>query len=118
MRTRQQFGRPLSANQGVQFSVTDMAVKLHMARLTVRHAAAMLDGSHPAAPGFAAVAKRSATELGFEVVDAALQLHGGYGYLRAFPLERFLRDVRVHRILEGTNEIMSVLISRAVLGDD
>ena len=83
-----------------------------MARLTVRHAAAQYDAGHPAAPAFAALAKKVATDLGFEVVDAALQLHGGYGYLQSFPLERFLRDVRVHVRLRRAARVARAAVRR------
>ena len=115
--TRRAFGKPLAAQQGLQFELASMATKLHMARLTVRHAAGALDQGHPSAPTFAALAKRAATELAYEVVDSALQMHGGYGYLSTLPLERHLRDLRVHRILEGANEVMSVVVARALLDE-
>jgi alkylation response protein AidB-like acyl-CoA dehydrogenase len=111
---RKQFGRPLADFQNTQFTLADMAMSLHAARLTVRHAAGALDGGHPHAAAFCATAKRVATDAGFAVADAAMQLHGGYGYL-AGPVERVWRDVRVHRILEGTNEVMRLLVARAVL---
>lgn len=118
IKTRKQFGKPLAANQALQFAIADMAGKLTSSRLMVHHAARLLDAKDPAAAVHCAMAKRLATEQGFQVVDAALQLHGGYGYLADYPIERFLRDVRVHRILEGTNEIMNVIVSRALLADD
>lgn len=118
IKTRKQFGKPLAANQALQFAIADMAGKLTSSRLMVHHAARLLDAKDPAAAVHCAMAKRIATEQGFEIVDAALQLHGGYGYLADYPIERFLRDVRVHRILEGTNEIMNVIVSRALLADD
>ena len=92
-----------------------MATELEAARLMIRQAAAKLDEKDPEATMFCAMAKRFATDVGFKVCDAALQLHGGYGYLRDYPIERFLRDARVHRILEGTNEIMRVIIARRLL---
>jgi alkylation response protein AidB-like acyl-CoA dehydrogenase len=84
----------------------------------VRLAAAKLDAGSPEATTYCAMAKRLATDLGFRVCNEALQLHGGYGYIREYPLERYFRDVRVHQILEGTNEIMRVIISRNLLGRD
>ena len=115
VRTRTQFGAPLASNQAVAFKLADMATALHSARLTMQFAANSLDTGHPGAATHCAMAKRVATDAGWDVVDAALQLHGGYGYLKDLPLERWLRDLRVHRILEGTNEIMNVLIAKAVL---
>ncbi len=116
MNEREQFGRKLQAFQALQFRVADMATELEAARLMVHKAAWMLDVGAPGATRAAAMAKRFATDVGFEVVNQALQLHGGYGYLRDFPLERYLRDVRVHQILEGTNEIMRLIVARSVLG--
>ena len=113
--TRKQFGRALSDFQGLQFRLADMATELEAARLMVRQAAAALDAGDPAATRLAAMAKRFATDAGFEVANQALQLHGGYGYLKDYPLERIVRDLRVHQILEGTNEIMRVIIARELL---
>jgi alkylation response protein AidB-like acyl-CoA dehydrogenase len=115
VQNRSQFGAPLSALQTVQFKLADMATELQAARLMVLSAAARLDAKEPDATLHCAMAKRFATDAGFQVCDAALQLHGGYGYLRDYPVERFLRDARVHQILEGTNEIMRVIISRYLL---
>src|SRR5690606_12258168 len=112
MEQRQQFGRPLKDFQALQFKLADMATELEAARLMVRRAAAALDAGDPRATQYAAMAKRFATDAGFAVANDALQLHGGYGYLRDFPLERIVRDLRVHQILEGTNEIMRVIIAR------
>mgnify|MGYP000280077338 CR=1 FL=1 len=109
---RKQFGKPVGAFQGVQFNLADMATELEAARLMIRQAAAKLDAKDPEATLYCAMAKRFATDVGFNVCNQALQLHGGYGYLRDFPIERFVRDTRVHQILEGTNEIMRVVISR------
>jgi alkylation response protein AidB-like acyl-CoA dehydrogenase len=92
-----------------------MATELEAARLMVQRAAARLDADDPEATLHCAMAKRLATDVGFRVCDAALQMHGGYGYLRDFPIERLLRDLRVHRILEGTNEIMRVVVARRLL---
>ena len=109
---RKQFGKAVGAFQGVQFNLADMATELEAARLMIRQAAAKLDAKDPEATLYCAMAKRFATDVGFNVCNQALQLHGGYGYLRDFPIERFVRDTRVHQILEGTNEIMRVVISR------
>ena len=112
LETRHQFGQPLREFQALQFRLADMATELEAARLMVRRAAMALDAKHPEATQYCAMAKRFATDAGFEVANQALQLHGGYGYLRDFPLERIVRDLRVHQILEGTNEIMRVIIAR------
>jgi alkylation response protein AidB-like acyl-CoA dehydrogenase len=114
--SRRQFGRPLADFQALQFRLADMATELEAARLMVRRAAFALDAGDPSATLYCAMAKRFATDGGFEVANQALQLHGGYGYLRDYPLERIVRDLRVHQILEGTNEIMRVIISREILG--
>ncbi|HXQ46937.1 MAG TPA: acyl-CoA dehydrogenase family protein [Caulobacteraceae bacterium] len=112
LETRHQFGRPLKEFQALQFRLADMATELEAARLMVRRAAAALDAGAPEATKLCAMAKRFATDAGFEVANQALQLHGGYGYLKDYPLERIVRDLRVHQILEGTNEIMRVIIAR------
>ncbi len=112
---RRQFGVPLSDFQGLQWRLADMATELDAARLIVRRAAHALDTKAPDATRHCAMAKRFATDAGFEVANQALQLHGGYGYLKDFPLERIVRDLRVHQILEGTNEIMRVIIARELL---
>jgi alkylation response protein AidB-like acyl-CoA dehydrogenase len=112
METRNQFGRPLKDFQALQFKLADMATELDAARLMVRRAADSLDKRDPEATKQAAMAKRFATDVGFTVANEALQLHGGYGYLKDYPLERIVRDLRVHQILEGTNEIMRVIIAR------
>ncbi len=112
METRSQFGRPLKDFQALQFKLADMATELEAARLMVRRAAHALDNKHPEATKLCAMAKRFATDAGFQVANDALQLHGGYGYLQDYPLERLVRDLRVHQILEGTNEIMRVIIAR------
>ncbi len=116
MRERKAFGRPIAEFQALQFRFADMATELDAARLMVHRAALALERGAPEATLQAAMAKRFATDIGFRVVDDALQLHGGYGYLRDFPIERFLRDLRVHQILEGTNEIMRLIIARRLLG--
>lgn len=112
METRNQFGRPLKDFQALQFKIADMATELDAARLMVRRAADSLDKRDPEATQQAAMAKRFATDIGFQVANDALQLHGGYGYLKDYPVERIVRDLRVHQILEGTNEIMRVIIAR------
>ena len=112
METRNQFGKPLKEFQALQFKLADMATELEAARLMVRRAADALDKRDPQATKLCAMAKRFATDAGFSVANDALQLHGGYGYLQDDPLERIVRDLRVHQILEGTNEIMRVIISR------
>ena len=117
MRERRQFGRRLADFQALQFKIADMATDLEAARLMVHRAAAMLDAGHPEATVACAMAKRFATDVGFRVCNDALQLHGGYGYVRDYPIERYLRDLRVHQILEGTNEIMRLIVSRRLLAD-
>lgn len=116
MGVRKQFGRELAQFQALQFRVADMATDLEAARLMVRSAAAKVDAGAADATVAAAMAKRFATDAGFAIVNEALQLHGGYGYLMDYPIERFLRDVRVHQILEGTNEVMRLIIARSLLG--
>jgi len=112
LETRKQFGQALKEFQGLQWRLADMATELDAARLMVRRAAHALDNKHPKATQYCAMAKRFATDAGFEVANQALQLHGGYGYLADFPLERIVRDLRVHQILEGTNEVMRVITAR------
>jgi len=115
MHEREQFGKPIAAFQGLQFKLADMATELVAARQLVRLAAFKLDQHDPEKTAYCAMAKRFATDIGFQVCDAALQIHGGYGYIKEYPLERHFRDVRVHQILEGTNEIMRVIIARRLL---
>ena len=112
MQQRKAFGRKLAEFQALQFKLADMATDLDAARLMVYRAAVSLEARRPEATMHAAMAKRVATDFGYQVADEALQLHGGYGYLKDFPIERFLRDMRVLRILEGTNEIMRLIIAR------
>ncbi|MCV6575599.1 MAG: isobutyryl-CoA dehydrogenase [Cohaesibacter sp.] len=112
MKERKQFGRAIAEFQALQFRVADMATELESARLMLHRAATMVDAKSAGATTQAAMAKRLATDAGFHVVNQALQLHGGYGYLRDYPIERYLRDVRVHQILEGTNEVMRLIIAR------
>ena len=115
---RKQFGKPLASFQALQFKLADMATELVAARQMVRLAASKLDAGAPDASTYCAMAKRFATDAGFTVCNDALQLHGGYGYIREYPLERLVRDTRVHQILEGTNEIMRVIIARRMLDGD
>lgn len=115
MQERQQFGKPIAAFQGLQFKLADMATELVAARQLVRLAAYKLDQNDPEKTAYCAMAKRFATDIGFQVCDAALQIHGGYGYIKEYPIERHFRDVRVHQILEGTNEIMRLIIARRLL---
>ncbi|WP_319773327.1 isobutyryl-CoA dehydrogenase [Breoghania sp.] len=112
MKERRQFNKALAEFQALQFRVADMASDLEAARLLLHKAAMKVDEKTDDATRFAAMAKRIATDTGFRVVNEALQLHGGYGYLRDYPIERYLRDVRVHQILEGTNEIMRLIVAR------
>lgn len=117
MRERKQFGTRLADFQALQFRVADFATELESARLLLWAAAQKVGDKAPNATRMAAMAKRRATDVGFDIVNGCLQLHGGYGYLRDHPIERVLRDVRVHQILEGTNEIMRVIIAREMLGN-
>ncbi|WP_114393132.1 isobutyryl-CoA dehydrogenase [Oleisolibacter albus] len=118
MNTRQQFGKPLADFQALQFMLADMATELDAARLMVHRAALSLDRGHPDATAHCAMAKRFATDIGFRVANEALQLHGGYGYIKDYPVERFVRDLRVHQILEGTNQVMRMIIARRLLAGD
>jgi len=117
LQERRQFGRALAEFQALQFRLADMATELVAARQMVRLAAWKLDRGDPDLTTYCAMAKRLATDIGFRVCNEALQLHGGYGYIREYPLERHVRDTRVHQILEGTNEIMRVIIGRRMLAD-
>jgi alkylation response protein AidB-like acyl-CoA dehydrogenase len=112
---RKQFGKRLADFQALQFRLADMATELAAARLMVHCAAEKLDAGDADATPFCAMAKRFATDAGFHVANEALQLHGGYGYLRDYPIERIVRDLRVHQILEGTNEVMRLIVARALL---
>jgi alkylation response protein AidB-like acyl-CoA dehydrogenase len=118
MHERSQFGKPLASFQALQFKLADMATELVAARQMVRLAASKIDNQHPDRSTYCAMAKRFATDVGFEVCNQALQIHGGYGYIKEYPLERYVRDVRVHQILEGTNEIMRVIIGRRLLSNE
>jgi len=115
MDERRQFNRRLAEFQALQFKLADMATHLVAARQMVRLAACKLDGGAPDAATYCAMAKRFATDMGFQICLDAQQIHGGYGYLKDYPLERLVRDTRVHQILEGTNEIMRVIIARQLL---
>ena len=117
MKERKQFGTRLADFQALGFRIADYATELEAGRLLMHRAADALDKREPGATRLAAMAKRLATDAGFEVVNGCLQLHGGYGYLRDHPIERVLRDLRVHQILEGTNEVMRLIVSRDLLGN-
>ena len=118
MRERSQFGKALSNFQALQFKLSDMATELVAARQMIRLAASRLDAGHPDRSVYCAMAKQFSTDVGYKVTDEALQIFGGYGYIKEYPLERYLRDNRVHRILEGTNEIMRLIIARRILMED
>ena len=113
--TRKQFGKALAEFQNTQFKLADMATQLDACRLMVLRGAWAIDTGHPEKTKWCAMAKRFATDACFQIADEALQLHGGYGYLKDYPLERIVRDLRVHRILEGTNEIMRVITAREMM---
>lgn len=117
MHERKQFGKTLADFQALQFKMADMATDLHASRLMLYDAARKLDQKDPEATLYSAMAKKFVTDAGFKICNEALQLHGGYGYISEYQIERFVRDVRVHQILEGTNEIMRLIIARKVLGD-
>ncbi|EJG1722803.1 acyl-CoA dehydrogenase family protein [Vibrio parahaemolyticus] len=117
MQERKQFGKSLAQFQALQFKLADMATELVAARQLVRYAACKLDRGDPDATTYCAMAKRFATDVGFQICDQALQIYGGYGYIKEYPLERYFRDVRVHQILEGTNEIMRLIIARRLLSE-
>ncbi|HEX7389087.1 MAG TPA: isobutyryl-CoA dehydrogenase [Acidiphilium sp.] len=113
---RKAFGKPLNEFQALQFRLADMATNLEAARVFLWHAASALDRAAPEATRLCAMAKRVATDTGFEVANQALQLHGGYGYLSEYGIEKIVRDLRVHQILEGTNEIMRLIVARSLTG--
>jgi alkylation response protein AidB-like acyl-CoA dehydrogenase len=115
MGERQAFGQTLDQFQGLQFKLADMETELQAARVLLRQAASKLDNDAEDATKFCAMAKRFVTDTAFKVANDALQLHGGYGYLADYGIEKIVRDLRVHQILEGTNEIMRVIIARAML---
>ena len=116
MGDRRAFGAKLTEFQALQFRLADMATALEVSRTFLRHAAAALDAGAPDATRLCAMAKRHVTDAAFSVADDALQLHGGYGYLAEYGIEKIVRDLRVHQILEGTNEIMRVIIARSLIG--
>ena len=118
VKERQQFGQALADFQNTQFKLADMTTQLVAARQMIRLAATKLDNNAPDKTSFCAMAKRFATDACFEICDDAIQLHGGYGYIREYPIERYFRDTRVHRILEGTNEIMRLVVARQLLSGD
>ncbi|MER1940891.1 MULTISPECIES: acyl-CoA dehydrogenase family protein [unclassified Castellaniella] len=118
MSERHQFGRPLADFQGLQFKLADLLANIVASRQMVRLAASRLDESDPQASAYCAMAKRFATDLCFQSCLDAQQIHGGYGYLKDYPLERLVRDTRVHQILEGTNEIMRVIVARHILAQE
>ena len=118
MQEREQFGKPIATFQALQFKLADMGTELVAARQMVRLAAWKLDNNDADRTTYCAMAKRFATDVGFTVCNEALQLHGGYGYIKEYPLERHVRDVRVHQILEGTNEIMRLIIGRRLVADE
>ena len=115
---REQFGKKLQEFQALQFKLADMCTELEASRLILREAAIKVDDNTSDKTKAAAMAKRFVTDAGFNIVNEALQIHGGYGYLKDYPLERNLRDLRVHQILEGTNEIMRVIIAREILKEN
>ncbi|MGB3281201.1 MAG: acyl-CoA dehydrogenase family protein [Pseudorhodobacter sp.] len=117
MGERKAFGKSIDQFQALQFRLADMEVKLQSARVFLRHAAGLLDAASPEATKFCAMAKLYVTDAAFEVANGCLQLHGGYGYLADYGIEKIVRDLRVHQILEGTNEIMRLIISRQMLAD-
>jgi butyryl-CoA dehydrogenase len=115
---RKQFGKPLSHIQALRFYFADMLTDFEAARLMVYRAADALDNNDMNAPMYCAMAKRLATDVAFKISDKAMQLHGGYGYLRDYQIERIFRDLRVHQILEGTNEIMREIVAKAALDEE
>ncbi len=118
MQERKQFGKSLSEMQALRFYFADMLTDFDAARLMVYRAADAMDKEDPKTPIYSAMAKRLATDVAFRISDKAMQLHGGYGYLRDYQIERIFRDLRVHQILEGTNEIMREIIAKAVLDEE
>ncbi|KTD45490.1 acyl CoA dehydrogenase [Legionella quinlivanii] len=115
---RKQFGKSLSQMQALRFYFADMLTDFEAARLMVYRAADALDKNNPKAPMYCAMAKRLATDVAFRISDRAMQMHGGYGYLQDYQVERIFRDLRVHQILEGTNEIMREIVAKSVLDED
>jgi alkylation response protein AidB-like acyl-CoA dehydrogenase len=117
MSERRAFGRSIDQFQALQFRLAEMEIELQAARVFLRQAAWKLDKGAPDATKFCAMAKKFVTEAGSKVADQCLQLHGGYGYLADYGIEKIVRDLRVHQILEGTNEIMRLIVSRALLAE-
>jgi alkylation response protein AidB-like acyl-CoA dehydrogenase len=115
---RTQFGTRIADFQATQFKLADMQTEIEAARQLLYSAARKLDAGEPDATSACAMAKRFVTDMGSKVANDALQIHGGYGYLAEYEVERIVRDLRVHQILEGTNEIMRVIISRKILSDN
>ena len=114
MAERKAFGRRLTEMQALQFRLADMKIRLEAARSFLWRAAAALDAKAPDATVLCAAAKRFVTDTGFDIANDALQLHGGYGYLSDYGIEKIVRDLRVHQILEGTNEIMRLIVARSL----
>jgi len=117
MHERKQFGKSLTEFQALRFQFADMMTLFNAARLMVYRAAEALDCNIPKAPMYAAMAKQFASDAAFKISDKAMQLHGGYGCLKDYPVERFFRDLRIHQVVEGTNEIMREIISKSVLDE-
>jgi alkylation response protein AidB-like acyl-CoA dehydrogenase len=117
MKERKQFGQAIANFQALQFKLADMVIELVAARQMIRLAASKLDEGNADKATYCAMAKRFATDIGFEVCNNAIQLHGGYGYIKEYPIERYMRDARVHQILEGTNEVMRMITARRILED-
>ena len=115
MKERKAFGKSIDQFQGLQFRLADMEIELQAARTFLRQAAWKLDTGAPDATKFCAMAKKQVTEVGSRVADGCLQLHGGYGYLADYGIEKIVRDLRVHQILEGTNEIMRLITARHLI---
>ncbi len=118
VKERRQFKQAIAEFQVTQFKLADMLTELTASRQMIRLAAFKLDQASSDSPVHCAMAKRLATDLGFRICDEALQLHGGYGYIKEYPVERYFRDTRVHRILEGTNEVMRLIVAKALLSDE
>ena len=118
MKEREQFGKKLSSFQALRFKIADMATNVTISRQMIRLAANKLDQKDPKGFVYAAMAKQVATDKCFDVCNQAIQIYGGYGYMKDYPVERLMRDTRVHQILEGTNEIMKVIVSQAILEND
>ena len=112
---RKQFGKSISEFQNTQFMLADMATELEASRVMIYRGADMIDKQRPDAGAACAMAKRFATDMCSKITNDALQLHGGYGYLKDYPIEQIVRDLRVHQILEGTNQVMRMIVSRSLL---